>query len=240
VVGVLYTRELYLVLLSAGIAASYWINWFLRWLFMTAVPTSGCGGGAVFCVASTSPYNACGVAPFPTPPPLGATCGAPPLPECDACVACGMPALEPQLAAFTLASIGIFGMQFYSSHLRVYHLALLYTVFALVVYTHVYFTFNTVAQVVVGVVVGLGIAAIFNGFVFFAAYPYFDTMLRWPLVRYFHYNDRLCHAAEPVPGDPVPLVNPVVASGDAGETLQYRVDFADDDDDGDSASKRVE
>jgi len=88
-VGLVYTRELYLLLLSLGITLNFWLNALLRWAFQSPVPTATCGTGSVYCIDRTSPFNACGVAPFPVPSPPGATCGAMPLPPCDPCVPCG-------------------------------------------------------------------------------------------------------------------------------------------------------
>ena len=224
-VGLLYTRELYLLLLSLGITLNYWFNALLRWAFLMPVPTATCGTGSVYCIDRSSPYNACGEPPFPVPSPPGATCGAAPLPDCLPCVPCGaerlprpsssltrltgMPALEPQLTAFTVASIGIFAMQWQRSHIRIYHVVLLLVFYAAVMFTHVYFNFNDTAQVMAGAAFGVGFAVVWQAFVFWVAYPRFDRVLRWPLVRYAGYHDTLTRSYDPVPGDPPPMANAV-------------------------------
>ena len=208
-IGLVYTRELYLLLLSLGITLNYWLNYLLKWAFLEAVPRATCGTGSVFCIDPDVPtHNACGepgTLPIPSPP--GATCGADLAEACLPCVPCGMPALEPQLTAFTVASIGIFAMQWRYSHIRIYHFALLLLFYAAVMYTHVFFNFNTSAQVMVGALVGASAALLWQAFVFFVAYPNIDRVLRWPLVRYFGYHDTLCRSYDPVPGDPPPMQN---------------------------------
>jgi len=187
--ALLRTKELYLLMLSLGIALNFYLNWLLLWAFSRAVPQPLCGVLAIFCVDPASPYNACGVPPFPSPPPDGATCGALPLPPCDPCVPCGMPAIEPHLSGFAIVSIGVFAMQWRSPHIRLYQTTLLVLFYALVVYTHVYIGFNDAAQVLGGAFAG-AVAGIFWQFVvFWAAYPNFDRMLRWPIIRTFGYGD---------------------------------------------------
>ena len=116
-----------------------------------------------------------------------------------------MPAVEPHLSGFVVMSIGIFAMQWRSPHVRSYQTALLIFFYALIVYTHVYIGFNDAAQVLAGV-----FAACVSGFfwqfvVFWAAYPSFDRIVRWPLVRFMGYRDTFCHSYETVPGDPAPI-----------------------------------
>lgn len=199
------TKELYLLLLSLGIGLNWYLNAFLLWAFLQAVPQPLCGVLAVYCIDPASPYNACGVAPFPSPPPEGATCGAAPLPACDPCVPCGMPAVEPHLSGFVVVSIGIFTMQWRSPHVKFYQTALIVFFYALIVYTHVYIGFNDAAQVLAGVFVA-ALAGFFWQFViFWVAYPSFDRILRWPLVRFAGYRDSFCRSYETVPGDPAPI-----------------------------------
>lgn len=188
----LANRELYLLLLSTGITANYWLNLLLRWALMAPVPTASCGSGAVFCIDRTSPYNACGLGPYPVVPPAGATCGGGTLPDCAACVPCGMPALEPQLTAFTVVSIGIFAFQWDTPRLQRYQLALLFVFYALVMYTHVFFGFSDAGQVLAGAAIGASAALLWQVAVYELAYPNFDRVLRWPLVRYFGYHDTYC------------------------------------------------
>jgi len=204
--GLLRTRELYLLLLSFGIAVNFFLNYFLLWLFSAPVPFAQCGEYAFWCIDPTSPYNACGVAPFPVPSPPGATCGAPPLlPPCSPCVPCGMPALEPQLTAFTVTSIGVFAMQWMTPHIYLYQNALIVSLYALVGYAHAFFSYNSPEQIMVGMTVGSAFALLWQLFIFWFAYPNFDRALRWPLVRRFGYVDTFCRSYRPVPGDPKPM-----------------------------------
>ena len=200
--GIFRTKELYLALLSFGITLTAWLAWFLLWSFLEPVPTPACGSIAYWCVDPASPHNACGVAPFAVPPPAGVTCGGAPLPPCEPCVPCGMPAVEPMLAGFTVASVGIFVLQWRAPHIKFYQLALLVSFFALVVYSHALFGYNTPAQIVVGTAFGSAFGLLYQLFVFAVAYPSFDRVLRWPLVRRFGYRDTFCRSYEPVPGDP--------------------------------------
>jgi len=212
--GLVRTKELYLVLLSFGITLNFWLNYLLLWAFMQPVPVATCGTYAFFCIDRASNHTACGMEPFPWPPPPNVTCGSTPLPPCDPCVPCGMPALEPQLTAFTVASVGIFAMQWRSPHIRTYQMSLLIGLYTLVMYSHMYFRFNDSAQVLVGAFVGALAAIGWQLVVFHVAYPRFDTVLAWPLVRRFGYKDTFCRAYAPVDGDPEPLAP--LASGKLG------------------------
>ena len=203
--GLVHTQELYLLLLSGGIAFNWFVNYFLLWLFMMPVPTPLCGEYAMWCVNAASPYNACGSAPFVGPNPSGVSCGALPLPPCDPCVACGMPAVEPQLTGFTVTTIGIFAMQWRAPHIHLYESALLMALYAVVAYVHTYIGYNSPAQIFVGIGVGTLVALFFQLIVFWVAYPNFDRALRWPLLRYMGYVDTFCRSYKPVPGDPEPL-----------------------------------
>ena len=221
------TKELYLLLLSLGIALNWYFNGFLLWAFAQPVPQPLCGVLATFCIDPASPFNACGAAPWPEPDDDD-ECGAAPLPPCDPCVPCGMPAIEPHLSGFVVVSIGIFAMQWRSPHIRMYEFALMSTFYALVVYSHVYIGFNNPAQVLGGT-----LAAVVSGFfwqmvVFWTAYPNFDRALRWPLVRFMGYTDTFCRSYEPVPGDPasIEVTREYIASIVGGESnaelaLQY-------------------
>jgi len=187
----LVRRELWLLLLSLGMTLVYWLGSFLQWAFMQAVPLASCSAHTGYCVDRTSEYNACGVAPFPPTPPPGATCGALPLPPCDPCVSCGMPALEPMIAAYTVASIIMFSFQFQPwLRERPYRALVLLAFIALVVYTHLFFGFNDVAQVFVGIVVGSSFSVLYHLLVF-VSIAACDRVLEWPLVRYFEYKDTL-------------------------------------------------
>ena len=199
------TKELYLLLLSLGIGLNWYLNAFLLWAFLQPVPQPLCGVLAVFCIDRNSPYNSCGIPPFPSPPPDGATCGALPLPPCDPCVPCGMPAVEPHLSGFVVMSIGIFAMQWRAPHIHLYESALLMALYAVVAYVHTYIGYNSPAQIFVGIGVGTLVALFFQLIVFWVAYPNFDRALRWPLLRYMGYVDTFCRSYKPVPGDPEPL-----------------------------------
>jgi len=208
IVGIIFfigllRKELYLLLLSFGITANYWLNYLLLWAFSHPIPNADCGGTrAFFCINAASPYNACGTPLLANP--VGATCGLPPLPLCDPCVACGMPALEPQLTTFTVLSIGLFALSWRAPHVHAYQIALLHVLYSLVMYAHVYIGFNSVAQVLAGSLVGTVTALVFHCALFALVYPRFDAMLAWPLARRFGYRDTYCRTYEtPVPGDPV-------------------------------------
>lgn len=203
--GIFRTKELYLGLLSFGITLTAWLAYLLLWTFLQPVPTPACGSIAFWCVDPSSPFNSCGVEPFPSPPPDGATCGATPLPPCDPCVPCGMPAVEPMLGAFTVASVGIFAFQWRAPHIKLYGRALIIAFFALVVYSHALFGYNTPAQIVAGAALGTAFALFYQLVVFAVAYPNFDRILAWPLVRRFGYRDTFCRADTYVPGDPEPM-----------------------------------
>ena len=194
IVGFRYIRDVYLLVLSFGIFASILVNMVLRWTFAQTVPVPTCGSGSVYCVDPSVPWHtACGEAPFPSPPPPGATCGAPPLDPCLPCTPCGMPALEPQLTAFTIGALGMFGMQFHASRMRPDINALLVVIFALVIFAHVYIGFNTGAQVLVGVAVGLLLAALCQLFFVYVIHPRLDAILRFAPLRYLGYHDALCN-----------------------------------------------
>jgi len=200
------TKELYLLLLSLGIALNWYFNSFLLWAFSEPVPQPLCGVLAVFCIDPASPYNACGTPPWPVPDvDDDDECGAAPLPPCDPCVPCGMPAVEPHLSAFVIISIGIFSMQWRSPHIRMYETVLMSVFYGLVVYSHVYIGFNSPAQVLGGALAGVVSGFFWQMVVFWAAYPNFDRILQWPLVRFMGYTDTFCRSYEPVPGDPAPI-----------------------------------
>jgi len=203
--SIVRTKELYLLLLSLGIALNYWLNILIQWFILQPVPQPLCGVLAIYCIDSASPFNACGVPPWPSPTPAGATCGALPLPPCDPCVPCGMPATEPHLSGFVVVSIGVFAMQWRSPHIHMYQTAIVVFFYSLVVYSHVYIGFNDPAQVLAGVFIGAVAGLFWHFFVFWAAYPSFDRVLRWPLVRFMGYRDTFCRSYHPVPGDPAPI-----------------------------------
>lgn len=125
-----------------------------------------------------------------------------------------MPALEPQISAFLVTALAIFVLQFRAPYARFLHAAALVTGYVLVMYTHLYFGFNDLPQVVAGAAVGALTAALWQALVYALVYPRFDSILRWRLVRALGYRDTLCRSLKPVPGDPEP----------------WRVDAAADDD----------
>lgn len=180
VVGIV-RRELYLLLLSFSISLAYAENYLLKWIFMQPIPFPGCGTDAVFCVNPSSAFT---------------TCGA----MADPCIPCGMPALEPHLSAFTVVSVALFGMQWRWCDIRFTQIATLIGLYTLVMVTHLYFSFNTVEQVVVGAAAGSLTALARQLFLFAVIYPYFDQILRWKIMRRFGYGDSLCRTTYP-PGD---------------------------------------
>ena len=196
--GLVRTKELYLLFLSFGIALNAFLNYFLLWTFSVPVPFAACGSMAFWCIDRQSPFNACGTAPFPVPNHPGVDCGSPPLPACDPCVPCGMPAIEPQLSAFTVASVGIFVFQWRAPHIKFYQVFLLLTFYTLILFSHVYFNYNTPAQVVAGTAVGATLALLYQLFVYVVAYPNFNRIVEWPLVRRFGYKNTFC---QPPPTD---------------------------------------
>jgi len=196
--GLFRTKEFYLLLLSFGIALNAFLNYFLLWTFMSPVPFATCGSLAFWCVDRQSPFNACGTAPFPVPNPSDVNCGSAPLPPCDPCVPCGMPAIEPQLSAFTVASVAIFVFQWRAPHIRLYQIALIFSFYALIMYAHVYFNYNSPAQVVAGAAVGASFALGYQLFVYVVAFPNFERVLAWPLVRQFGYTNTFCREKDVV------------------------------------------
>ena len=203
--GFIRTRELYLVLLSSvGIAGSWWLNYALLWAFRQPVPVpTSCSSyeHTRFCVAPNSSFAECGALPL------------------DACVSCGMPALEPQLMSFLAAALLLFVMQWRAPRTHLASLALLVLVYVLVLYTHLYFGFNSLAQVAVGAAVGLASGIAFHAALAACAYPRFDRVLRWRLVRASGYRDTFCRSFAPIAGDPAPPLAPLDA-GD-GELRGY-------------------
>lgn len=195
--GVFRTRELYLLLLSIGIAFNYWLNVFLKALvFRQPIPVPTCGYDAVYCLDAAAPphHNACGEVPISVivgSPPL--TCGLPGQDACLPCVPCGMPALEPQLVAFIVVNVGVFALQYRGTRISWYHAYLLTAFFAVVVYTHVYIGFNSPAQVLAGVGIGAVMALIWELSAARLLEGHFTQILEWPLIRSWGYKNTLMH-----------------------------------------------
>jgi hypothetical protein len=190
--GLVRTKELYLVMLSFGITTCYWLGYILQWLFMAAVPVPACGASAFWCVDPASPYNACGRPPFPSPAPHGATCGAAPLPPCDPCVPCGMPAVEPMLVAFAVTSVITFALQWRAPKITFYALALLISALSLVVWGHSFFMYNSPIQGVVGVFFGVLYGLFYQVANYVVAVPNYNRMIAWPMIRSFGYKNEFC------------------------------------------------
>jgi hypothetical protein len=185
-------REMYLLVFSLGMSANLGLNLLLRWAFMVPIRRAECGSGALFCIARNSTYNACGTGPYPVVPPAGATCGGGALPDCDPCVPCGMPALEPQLTAFTVASIGVFAFQWSAPMLRYSQFVWLLLFYSTVMYAHIFFGFNTAADIFVGSAIGVAAALLWQMAVYELLYPKFDTILHWWPFAYFGYKNTYC------------------------------------------------
>lgn len=216
----LVMRELYLFFLGIGMSLNGMLNTLLKWAFMQAVPYGRCGMYHVYCIAADAPWvvlpggggeavpaNACGTPPWPAHNPAGANCGGPPLAPCAPCVTCGMPAFEAQDTAFIATSIFLYMLTWRHPHIETQHHVLLVAWLGVTAWSHSFFGFNTPGQVLVGAAVGAAAAMLWHTIIFVWLYPRFDVMLQWNLVHRLGYRDTFCQSQEPVPGDPIDIVD---------------------------------
>ena len=110
----------------------------------------------------------------------------------DGTDACGMPAFNAQYNAFLVTSQIIYTYQWHAPHVRQWHIFGTMLWMSLVNSTHLYFNFNSAAQLIVGTAVGCAFALVWQLFVFAAIYPYYDRILRWRIISYFGYRDTWC------------------------------------------------
>ena len=182
-VGLRY-RELYLLLLGFGVTANGLVNWLLKLAFAQPVPVGTCGTDVLQCVARPDDAS--------VPP--------------GTLVACGMPSFEVQDTTFLVAALLLYAFHWRHPAMRSTHFALAVVWVAIVAYAHAFFAFNSAGQIVGAGVAGVGMAALWHAFVALFLYPRFDATLRWSVVQWMGYRDSLCRCAEPVPGDPAPMI----------------------------------
>lgn len=120
-----------------------------------------------------------------------------------------MPALATQHAI--MACILLLSMiVIWNLYVSEWKLVIMFSFVSLVVFARIYIGYNTAAQLQAGTIAGLVHGLAWIAFIYYLIYPHMDDIIRWPIVRWFGFQNDICRprsyrSYETVTAEPQPV-----------------------------------